>query len=103
MEKKLSTEPPVEKNNFQRVMSFIVCFMLLIAIICFLVKIYSRQSYHNTAAQVSVTRYNNCGVSYLIFHKDNNLQVINFTTDSLKLAEYVDYQQSISDTPYVEK
>jgi hypothetical protein len=111
MEKKplpKSDEP--NTNIAHRIISFLICSSILVVIVMFLVSKY-RQAYFTSVnnrvidslyRNVNIEKYNYSGISYLIFTKAGALQVINFTADSVKLVEYIDYQQSIADTPYIE-
>jgi|SRR6185369_12297241 len=112
MEKTSVPKPDEPNTNFaHRIISFLICSSILTVIVIFLFSKY-RQVYFTSAnnrimdslyRNVNVQKYNYCGVSYLLFTKAGTLQVVNFTADSLKLVEYLDFQQSIADTPYIDK
>lgn len=47
---------------------------------------------------IDVYSYVRGGIKYLVFYCNGNIQTVNYTADSLRLQEYLDYQQMVKDT-----
>lgn len=99
---------PPKRNWFKEIITTLVGLGIIVVIIWFLVMMYKENNRSDSSmdilktprgtSNIRIYPYSKNGITYLVFQSGNTISVLNYTTDSLRLQEYLDYQQMVKDT-----